>query len=939
MEATQLSTISSNLVISKHHISLMGETVETVKEDLEKMKENVDRLTRYLQSLGALDTYKKELADTEAVAAWMAVDETESAISTLENMLEEVLPQRLEVAKSQREDASRAVRVLANRKKDADDFMQQFLERSAEISNQIVALKAAEKVAKIEMLKACRKVNTLREGLLNEQERKRDLQASITQMGEDVASEASTAAYLHQLSAAQAMVEGMGPGLAQKQEEYQATEAAHNNLVNQLDSLHQAERSTLSAVCEMEAEMNMVQAAGRNRIALFGGEPATRLRQAVDKAAKKGVFHRPPIGPLGIHLQLKDKGWALAIDSAVGSKMNNYLVHDGHDSRELIKILNSLNIYGFYRPDVCIQSFETPLHYIPENMQPNRSVLTIYRVLNCDAAVTPQVVNYLVDHENVEHKALALNRDQGRGLKGSCVKSVFFPDGEKLVFTKSSEIIMPCGPRAKPRVGGAQKDQIAHVKARMKVAQDTVNSIRAKIKSKEQELTEHNKVLTTARLDLASTKKSHFEAFRQVELLMSQPPVEYAATQAMLTAAAYGEGVLTQQQLALPGGIGGSGGGDQLESDILAVTQLIIDLGQQLKEAEDNHHEAQAKHAEADAGLKAAQEAIQVLSQEQSMKNNTVQEDAHALQEAQDRFDEGQKAVQELEKISNQRLRELADARQSLELLQEAAEQVSTRGAADEAANELKARLLEKFSEQEAARYLTVEVLSRKISKLQAKINDAEREMGGSTEDLKVQLQHAQMALDTDGRRKQGIIATYKMLRAALVRRERKLNELDQQLEAVINQRFNHYMRKKRHNGEIVLDREKQSLSLGVRITSEADNMGTVKDLKQLSGGERSFTTVAFTLALGGQTDMPFRAMDEFDVFMDAINRRMAMQSLFGFAREHDELQFVFLTPQDLSAVEAARLQCEKSKLAVPEDFVKVVQMRPARQNATVAWF
>lgn len=34
---------------------------------------------------------------------------------------------------------------------------------------------------------------------------------------------------------------------------------------------------------------------------------------------------------------------------------------------------------------------------------------------------------------------------------------------------------------------------------------------------------------------------------------------------------------------------------------------------------------------------------------------------------------------------------------------------------------------------------------------------------------------------------------------------------------------------------------------------------GKVKDLKQLSGGERSFTTVAFTLALGALTDMPFR--------------------------------------------------------------------------------
>lgn len=65
-----------------------------------------------------------------------------------------------------------------------------------------------------------------------------------------------------------------------------------------------------------------------------------------------------------------------------------------------------------------------------------------------------------------------------------------------------------------------------------------------------------------------------------------------------------------------------------------------------------------------------------------------------------------------------------------------------------------------------------------------------------------------------------------------------------------------------------------------------------------LSGGERSFTTVAFILALGEWTESPFRAMDEFDVFMDAINRRIATQTLLEFAREKAELQFVLLTPQ-----------------------------------------
>jgi hypothetical protein len=64
------------------------------------------------------------------------------------------------------------------------------------------------------------------------------------------------------------------------------------------------------------------------------------------------------------------------------------------------------------------------------------------------------------------------------------------------------------------------------------------------------------------------------------------------------------------------------------------------------------------------------------------------------------------------------------------------------------------------------------------------------------------------------------------------------------------------------------------------------------------AGGERSFTTVAFILALGEWTESPFRALDEFDVFMDAVNRRIATQTLLEFAREKAELQFVLLTPQ-----------------------------------------
>ncbi|KAH9251522.1 hypothetical protein BASA81_010553 [Batrachochytrium salamandrivorans] len=79
-----------------------------------------------------------------------------------------------------------------------------------------------------------------------------------------------------------------------------------------------------------------------------------------------------------------------------------------------------------------------------------------------------------------------------------------------------------------------------------------------------------------------------------------------------------------------------------------------------------------------------------------------------------------------------------------------------------------------------------------------------------------------------------------------------------------------------------------------------------VSDVKSLSGGERSMTTLALLLAMGRNVASPLRVMDEFDVFMDAVTRKIAIDQLIIDAKQSlngHRKQCIFLTPLDISDI------------------------------------
>ncbi|MBC7113204.1 MAG: AAA family ATPase [Candidatus Methanomethyliales bacterium] len=74
-------------------------------------------------------------------------------------------------------------------------------------------------------------------------------------------------------------------------------------------------------------------------------------------------------------------------------------------------------------------------------------------------------------------------------------------------------------------------------------------------------------------------------------------------------------------------------------------------------------------------------------------------------------------------------------------------------------------------------------------------------------------------------------------------------------------------------------------------------------DAYSQSGGERAVATMAFLLALQDHLKSPVRAVDEFDVHMDPHNRESMMRMLFSFMNDSSDVQFIVITPSQLTAV------------------------------------
>jgi structural maintenance of chromosomes protein 6 len=101
---------------------------------------------------------------------------------------------------------------------------------------------------------------------------------------------------------------------------------------------------------------------------------------------------------------------------------------------------------------------------------------------------------------------------------------------------------------------------------------------------------------------------------------------------------------------------------------------------------------------------------------------------------------------------------------------------------------------------------------------------------------------------------------------------------------------------------------------------SEQQVVAGAKDARNLSGGEKSFSTVCLLLSLWEAMSCKIRGLDEFDVFMDPVNRRVAVGLLVETARNNKDTQHILISPQAIEKESYFGKDVRIKRLSPPRD-------------------
>ncbi|KAL0107751.1 hypothetical protein PUN28_014797 [Cardiocondyla obscurior] len=866
MKATLLDAIENNykeaLNICEEEYNKLKQysaTLSQVKGEIQKLKDSVHRLEE-------VDVSRKELASLEMELQW-AIAITEE--TKLHNMQE-----TLQMHEKKCKELENVELSIGTKDEEIDakiiDLKKKIQKAEQEVTDSIEAYNSAKQ-----------KYSSTNDAFFNKQREWRSATSKIKRLEDDIDllkkeiqklegyndEEHNTRKEMtERLSKLEEKLDELDASLRTKQTEVMHLEADKMRLMQKVQFTKNEIDNFNRQINKIRSELKAVEQQSDNAFSVFGSN-IPRLLKRIDEEYKKKRFKEKPRGPIGAFIKMKNAAWAPAVESFLGFRtLSSFCVDNSQDA----KLLNSIMKEIFYHenpPQIMCSKFFNQIHDVRRYCTQSSQYSNL---LDAMVIEDPVVANCLIDQREVECILLIPTSEEACTIMSDVTK---VPKNCKRAFTLVCDMFYPdpnyrtyggkCGTRAKYlQVSTMQAMQ--RLKEELQIAESKKQETMSVYNSVCERVNRTSSELNNVTASLSKLRSAQSECNNLINELKDKiESNEATSADVFRNEAAELEKKLAQERAAE----------NLLSENVQELKKNVESLNEEVNRCRNLR---QNLHTVIDP----LKDQIREFAQEKERHRS-----------------ECQRATQRLQSIRQA----IQYSKGELEIQERAAKKAISNAT-------------EKCSRINSAR--SVNQIKSLLVDLRDKIREIENQFG-CVDELRQQLKEKEQKYGVN-------IELTALLKQSCEKhiervkyRQNIFLQLRDMYSVAVQKSFMDVLSLRHYKGSVEIDHVNKMLDLHV---SPRQDKNSGNDTKSLSGGERSYSTVAFILALWDCIQLPFYFLDEFDVFMDKVNRRVIMDILLDHSRLHPQSQFTFLTPLDTSHILA-------------EDYVTIHQLQPPERR------
>ncbi|KAF9429644.1 Structural maintenance of chromosomes protein 6 [Podila epigama] len=861
MKGTQLTQLSQDYEIVRNCIETMQTTLKSKREVVPELYQLAKAAQARFRDMQVAAGMELKVEDLKSQVAWAQIEELEKVFREAEEDLNRYL-MKVPAMEAKKETEEKALAEIEQGLQEIEVRLKDHAESNGPTLARKRELEVALREKKSELKMAIEEEKTVNEDIKNSKEQVRKLEQWIAAETQKLNSQSKRVEIEDRIRRLEEENDRTKRMLGEARENLASAERKQGEVDHKHDQITSVLKQSRNELAEAKDRIQRIRERKENALKAFGPSIPDVLRDIEEVTARNGWRAAAPVGPIGRHVKLRHQNWAAVIESALGNNLNAFAVQDDHDGRVLRNILQRRR---------CNSPIFTTKQVLFRFREPDEKYLTINRALHID---DEWVQRLLIDKAGIEQTILVEQRQVADRITSSgpnggmpenvtrCLTLDLIQVGDR---SGGAASIMMQRYRGPPRLSSNVDQELGVLEGTVSRCQD---SIQFRIREM-QELVAESESLTR---DIQQFKRDQGGLDRDLRknMQMIETLNERLREDMPTNLEAYEE----SRQKAL--------------SEIETMKKQYEPIALQKQKIIDEMEPFKQELATLDAKLKSrVSESSTIVREQENLHQDKVQVEIR-VKHWEDRLKAARTKVRELE----------LDLGEKTQTLQEQTQKAT------------------EFCERVEVKS-TIPQLEREIKQIQERLREQAKDRGYTFEEV---------ALDM--KRKQD---EYKAVKAYINQLDILVKQLKDSLDARLmrwrnfrslmamrsTQNFRLQLAERGYSGDLDFSHTTKQLHIRVEtedtmmnVTEETkdkkdkkDKNSREKDPKSLSGGERSFSTICMLLALWDSMASSIRCLDEFDVFMDAVNRRISMKMLISTARESDGVQYILITPQDASSV------------------------------------